>query len=136
MFCRANAPLTTCLSIYYSIFYSHLLHGCLAWSYTKEISIDRVNQLQKRCIRILTFSDFNTHAIDLSAKLKLLKVQDVFTLNKLIFMFNYIKGCIPVEHKRIFTFNYDINSYITPSSEVFVVLIGNATRFGINILSF
>ena len=31
------------------------------------------------------------------AKLKLLKVKDVFTLNKLKFMFDHIKGCIPDE---------------------------------------
>ena len=31
------APLKTCLLVYY-----------IAWSYTKEINIDRVNKLQKR----------------------------------------------------------------------------------------
>ena len=77
---RHFAPLKTCLSVYYTILYSHLLHGCPAWSYAKEINIDRVNKPQKRCIRILTFSDFNLHTSDLSPKLKLFKVQDNFTL--------------------------------------------------------
>ena len=44
---RRFAPLKTCLSVYDSIFYSHLFHGCLPWSYTKEINIYRVDKLQK-----------------------------------------------------------------------------------------
>ena len=75
---RHFAPLKTCLSVYYSLFYSHLLHGCLALPYTREINVDLVSKLQKRCLRILTLSDFNSH-IALFAKLKILKVQDDFT---------------------------------------------------------
>ena len=78
---RHFAPLKTCLLVCYSIFYLHSWHGCLAWSYTKEINIHEINKLQKRCIRILTFSVFNLHFF---AKLKLLKVPDLFTLEKLI----------------------------------------------------
>ena len=102
----------------------------------RKTNIDRVNKVQKRCIRILTFSDFNSHAIDLFAKLKLLTVHDVFTLNKLIFIFDYIKGCIPDELKRRLTSNYDMHSYIAGSSEAFNIHKGTTTRFGINALSF
>ena len=52
-----------------------MLQSCLAWSYTKEMNIDWGNKLQKRCIGILTFSDFTLHTIDLFADLKWLKVQ-------------------------------------------------------------
>ena len=113
------APLKACLWVYYSMFYSHMLHGSLVWFYTEEINFVWVNKLQKCCIGILTLSDFNSHTIDLFTKLKMLKVQVVFTLNKCIFMFDYIKGCIPDELKRLFTFSYDIHSYITHSSEAF-----------------
>ena len=51
------------LSVYYSIFYSHLLYGCLVWSYSKQSNIDRISKLQKRYVRILSFSDFNDHVI-------------------------------------------------------------------------
>ena len=42
-----------------------------------------------------------------------MKIKNVFSLNKFIFMFDYIKGCIPDELKRLFTFIYDIHSYVT-----------------------
>ena len=51
-------------------------------------------------------------------------------------MFGYIKGCIPGKFNRLFTFNYDIRSNITCSSEELHTPKGNATRSGINTLSF
>ena len=69
-------------------------------------------------------------------KLKLLKVLDVFKLNKLIFMFDYIKSCIPGELKGFFAFNYYTHSYITCSSEECHLPKGNTTGFGNNTLSF
>ena len=51
-------------------------------------------------------------------------------------MFHYIRGCIPNELKRLFTFNYDILSYITHSFEVSYITKGNTTQFGINTLRF
>ena len=69
------------------------------------------------------FSDFYSHATDLFVKLAMPNVQDVFTLSKLIFMFDYIEGCIRDELKRLFTFNYDIHSYTMRSSEIFHVEI-------------
>ena len=38
----------------------------------KKINVDRINKLQKRCIRILTSPDFNLHTNGLYARLKLL----------------------------------------------------------------
>ena len=48
----------TCFPLYYSLFCSHFLYCCLVWSYSKPINFDQFNNLQKRCIRILAFSDF------------------------------------------------------------------------------
>ena len=44
-------------------------------------------------------------------------------------MFDYIKGCILDELKRIFTFSYNIHSYTTRSSEVFHIPKRNTTSF-------
>ena len=123
---RPFAPLKTRLSVHYSIF-------ILAWPYAKEINIDQVNKLQKRCIWILTFSHFNSHTIDPFEKLKMLKAQDVFTLNKLIFTFDYIKGCIPDEVKRLLTFSVLICNELPWK---FYIPQENTTQFSINTLSF
>ena len=42
---RYLVPLQTCISVYYSIFYTHLTYGCLVWSYTNQNNIDRFKKL-------------------------------------------------------------------------------------------
>ena len=39
---RYFAPLTTLISVYYSIFYSHLIYGCPVWSMTSNKNIDTI----------------------------------------------------------------------------------------------
>ena len=80
---RYNASLETCVQVYYSIFYSHLIYGCNVWGLSSEENIQKIEVLQKKCVRILTFSDFTAHSNPLFIKLKLLKVRDVVRLSQL-----------------------------------------------------
>ena len=52
---RHNAPLDVCLQIYYALFYSDLSYGCGIWGLTTKSNIDIINNVQNRCIRIITF---------------------------------------------------------------------------------
>ena len=70
---RHNAPIETCLQVYYAIFYSHLIYGCNIWGLTEE-NLNKIEVLQKKCLRIMTFSTFNSHTNQLFIDLKLVKV--------------------------------------------------------------
>ena len=97
--------LKTCASVYFSLFYSRVLYGCLVWSHSTECNIDRIIKLQKCCVWIITYSEFTEHAGPLFPELKLLKVKDIFSLTKLLFMFDFINENIPEELKTIFVIN-------------------------------
>ena len=86
---RRNAPLETCLQVYYAIFYSHLIYGCNIWGLTSEESLNKIEVLQKKCLRIITFSDFNSHTNPLFMILKLLKVKDLTKLHQLKLVFEF-----------------------------------------------
>ena len=58
---RHTAPINICLQVYYAIFYSHLLYGCNIWGLTTEENLNKIEVLQKKCVRIMTFSDYNSH---------------------------------------------------------------------------
>ena len=58
---RYFVPKDICISVYYSLFYTHLIYDCLFWSYSRKSNIDRLIKLQKRCIQIISFSDCNSH---------------------------------------------------------------------------
>ena len=77
---RHNAPRIVCLNVYYALFYPHLIYGCNIWGITTEENLDKVVKLQKKCVRIITFSDFDSHANPLFIDLEILKVHDVIKL--------------------------------------------------------
>ena len=129
-------PKDICMSVYYSLFYTHIVYGCLVWSYSRKSNTDRITKLQKRCIRIITFSDFISYTDPLFCELKLPKVNDIFSLSTLLFMFDFLKENILEEPKRLFIFNKFVHSYETRSFQMFHTPKGKTSRFGLNTLSF
>ena len=124
-----------CISIF-SLFYSHVLYGCLVWSYSTQHNIDRIIKLPNRCIRIITYSELTEHTDPLFSELKLLKVKDIFSLTKLLFMFDFINENVPEELKKIFVIDWFIHSYETRSSMVFQTPKAKTSRFGLNTLRY
>ena len=58
---RYNASLDICLQVYYAIFFSHMTYGCNLWGLSSEENISKIERLQKKCIRILSFAPYNSH---------------------------------------------------------------------------
>ena len=129
---RHLVPEKACVSVYFSLFYSHVLYGCLVWSYSTQLNIDRIIKLQKRCIRIITYSEFTEQTGPLFSELKLLKDKDIFSSAKLLFMFDFINENILEELKTVFVINRSIHSYETRSSMVFHIPKGKTSHFGLN----
>ena len=84
-------PKDICISLYYSSFHAHLIYGCLVWFYSRKSNCDLLIKLQKWCIRTIIFSDFDSNTDPQYSELKLLKVNDTFSLRKLHFMLGHIK---------------------------------------------
>ena len=110
----------------------HAVYNSLVWSYSRKSNIDSIIKLQKRCIWIINFSDFNFHTYRLFSELKLLKMNDIFSLSKILFMFDFIKKNISEELKRSIIFNKSLHSYETQSSQMFHIPKKKTSRFGLN----
>ena len=80
---RHFAPKETLISVYYSIFYSHLQYGCPVWSLTKNENLDTIIILQNKCMRIINFAPFNSHTNNMFLDNKLLKFEDLIKLEQL-----------------------------------------------------
>ena len=79
------------------------------------------------------------HTDPLFSELKLLKVNEIFSLNKLLFMFNFIKEIILEELKRLFIFNKSAHRMKLSSSKCFIfqmVYASKTSQFGLNTLSY
>ena len=108
----------------------------MVWSYSRKSNIDRLIKLQKRCIRTINFSDFDSHTDPQYSELKLLKVNDISSFSKLLFMFDFINENIPEDLKRLFIFNKSLHSCETRSSQMFHIPKGKTSRSGLNTLSY
>ena len=71
-------PTETLLVIYNSLVLSHLLYGVLLWG----LKSNRLMKLQKRAIRIITKSKYNSHTNPLFKQPNLLKLDDILQLQE------------------------------------------------------
>ena len=120
----------------YIVHYFILIYGCLVWFYSRKSDIDRIIKLLKSCNRIINFSDFNSRTDSPFSELKLLKVNYIFSLSELLFMFDFIKENIPEELKRLIIFNKSVHSYETRPSQIFHISKGKTSRFSLNALNY
>ena len=108
---RHYVPRNTLIQVYYAIFYSYLFYGCAIWGQANEKSLDIIRILQKKCVRIITFSDFRSHSSTLFNSLELLKVDDIIKLNILNFVYDFRHNLLPDDLKNVYTICSDIHCH-------------------------
>ena len=88
-------------------------------------------------MRIITFSDFNSHTNALFTDLKILKVDDIIKLNLLKFIYDFNHDLLPSDLSNIFIYNSDIHNYNTRSTVIQGLFIPemSTTNYGTNLLS-
>ena len=67
----------TLTSIYNSLFQPYIVYGSTVWSFTSQKNMKKIFVLQKKCMRLLTFSDYHELTSPLLKSLKALKLQDI-----------------------------------------------------------
>ena len=93
--------------LYNSLIVPHINYCIMAWGF----HTNRIIKLQKKALRIITLSNYNSHTEPLHKKLSMLKVDDILKLQQLKFYYKYIHNNLPVylQNWRIL-FNYDIHN--------------------------
>ena len=99
--------------LYNSLILPHLSYCNLAWGNSYTGHLNAIKVLQKRAVRIITHSNYNCPCKPLFVKLKVLPIQELITLNTLIFMYNFHSGNLPCIFKSMFVSNSSIHSYNT-----------------------
>ena len=121
------------LTLYHSLFESHLNYGNLLWSCAKQKSLKKVENLQKKCIRNINLKGFKAHTEPIFKDLNILKLDDKFTYCRSIFMHQYKHKKLPVSFSDLYTdiisadefqtrhndYNYVINPAIKRNLETF-----------------
>ena len=74
-----KCPKRLLVSLYYSLFHSHLSYGISVWGNARNEYLDTLRLMQKRAIRLITSSDFHASTSELFRDTKILKLDDIFT---------------------------------------------------------
>ena len=92
---RNYCPSTILKSLYHSIFSSHLSYGLPVWGYADEIYIKKINIIQKKAIRAITFSKYREHTSPLFKKMEILKLNDLTYLRTASLLWDLNEGNLP-----------------------------------------
>ena len=85
------------------------------WSLSTCKNINSINVLQKKCLRIMNLSPYNSHTINLFKIDKILKIDDIIEMEQLKLAYQFKKGILP--HNTMELFNSNTNIYCTRNME-------------------
>jgi hypothetical protein len=95
----------TLLTLYFSLFHSHLSYSTEVWAQRNNLHTRRIQTLQKQALRTLTFSEFNAHTPPLFVQCKLLSFFDHVKFLNIIFLHNLLSGHLPSAMSDTFDIN-------------------------------
>ena len=119
------------VSVYYTIFHSHLAYLCLVWGQAK-FSLRRIILQQKRAIRILHSVEYRNHTYPLFYRYKVLSIFDLASIENCIFA----NKCLNDEIFALFSNHFNLtarsHSYCTRSVSNGLILkrLYNTIRYG------
>ena len=77
---RHFVPRKTLLNLYFALIYPHLIYCSEVWGEMQShvVFLQSILKLQKKIVRIITFSDFHEHAQPLFTKYGMLNIFDIY----------------------------------------------------------
>ena len=110
---RCFLPKPCLKTLYYCLAYPYLHYCFIVWGSTYKTNLCRLVSLQKRVIRIISKSTFDSHSDPIFKELELLKLFDIsqLELGKLMFSFNH--SFLPPKFNDYFSLNKPVHNYAT-----------------------
>ena len=110
---RQFLPETALLSLYYTMFLSHINYGITVWGSASETEKERIHILQKRALRAISNSEYRCASNPLFIKYNQLKINDLCELDRGTFMYKYCNNLLPHIFNNMFSTNSDNHAYTT-----------------------
>ena len=94
-----------------------MIYRCQTWGLAENKYTKKIQTLQNRALRLITFADSPTspyqHMAPIYKDLKLLKFRDIVTLKNLIFVHDYFNNNLPESFAVFFTRVGDVHPHNT-----------------------
>jgi len=118
-------------NLYYALIYPFLMYGIIAWGNTYQTTLQPLYLLQKKVVRIITFSKFDEHSDPIFKHLNFVKIFDLVIFKISIFMYKYNSKLLPCAFESFFTTIDKVHGYNTrAASKKFLYLPKARTNYG------
>ena len=110
---RHFLPIHVLVCLYNSLFSPFLQYRILVWGLTYETYINPVLLLQKRALRAISFEHFTAPSTPIFSDLKILKLQDLFHVKLLSFVYECVNKISPSCFHSFFKLVESVHQYGT-----------------------
>ena len=108
--CKAKRILNrnTMINLYYTFIYPYYIYCNNIWGSTYKTHLDRLFILQKKFIRLITFSSYRSHTEPLFKETKILTLYQINYFMNALFVYKFINNELPHIFNDMFVFNHCI----------------------------
>jgi len=110
-------PIKILKTIYNSLVLPHLSYAIICWGNSTGKEIKRLHILQKRAIRTISRSKYNSHTSKLFKQMNLLKLDDIFHVACAKFYYSIKTNLVSHYFQQLLPRNTDIHNYYTRNNE-------------------
>ena len=103
-------PVYILKTLYNSLILPHINYGLLLWGYRCE----RIFKLQKKAIRIITCSKYNSYSEPLFKSTKLLKIKDIMKVQQLKFIYKLMNNSTPAYFESMYPDKWNESGFRPP----------------------
>ena len=103
----------TLRNLYYSFVYPYLIYCVEVWGNAHDTYLDPLIKLQKKCVRVITFSYYLEHTTPLFEQLDILSFKKLVIQRISLLMFKRHTGSTPLPINNLFTENNAQYTYFT-----------------------
>jgi hypothetical protein len=95
-------------TLYFTLIYPYLSYGIALWGSAYKVHMKGINVAQKIIIRIMSSASYNEHTNPPFQKLHILKLEDIYKVETLKVVFEYLQKKLPPSLNKLFILNSDI----------------------------
>ena len=102
--------------LYYSLIHPHLTYGLRLWGNALQKYIRKLEILQKKSVRAITCSKYNTPSSPLFKQLNILKLKDLYELQVEILIYDFVNQRLPDPLLDLYIYHGDSHDHETRHS--------------------
>ena len=135
---RYFVTLNILIMLYYSLIYSFFIYGVQVWGLTYPSYLKPISILQKKLVRVITFSHPRSHSEPIFKYLNLLKFTDVINLQILTFVYQWFHELTPDNFSDYFELVSDKHFFQTRQAQNANLYIKsvNTTQYGLRSIQY